>query len=147
MGTGNEAKARWDETRRQQFTAVTTTVFGLAAAALYYCVSLLTEDKIKFGGLTTTLFLFSVVGFIASLCFGFAVNITRLISFRLTAKIVNVRDSNAEDPRLGNLRRNAVKLDTASWLLLYMQLATFIAGVIVLLINLSRVFHDKLYPR
>ncbi len=144
----NDIKARWEETRRQQFTAVTTTVFGLAAGALYYCVSLLTEDKIKFGGVTTRLFLSSVVSFLISLFFGFTVNITRLISFRLTAKIARVRDSHeTQKSQLKDLRWKTVKLDTASWLLLYMQIATFLGGVLLLLINLSRIFHDKLYPQ
>ena len=144
---GDDIRARWDDSRRQQFTAVTTTVFGLAAGALYYCASLLTADKITFGGLTTKLFVSSVVCFIVSMFFGFIVNMTRLISFRLTARLIRVRDSPQRDEsRLACLRHAASKLDTASWLLLYMQIASFLAGILFLLVDLSRIFHDKLYP-
>jgi len=144
----NEPKSKWNDLRREQFTGATTLLFGLASGGIVFCASLLSEDRAKFGGTATDLFLWAVSGLMVSLIAGFLLTISRLEDFRATSRIVSIRSSSNEQEKkeTTRLRKRTKFLSASSWVLFYFQLCGFTLGAVVLIFALWHLFHGVLFP-
>ncbi len=142
----DDALVRWERTRREQLGTAITLLFGLSSGSLAFCASLLTQKDITLGGTSTILYLLSDGVFAVALVASVAVTITRLEDFRTTAQIVHERKSGTDARRLARLRCRADCLGKATWVLFYVQLASFFVGALLLLLTLWTIFHKKLFP-
>lgn len=144
----DKPKVSWADRRREHFTAVIATIFSLGSAAVAYCASLLTNDKAKFGGTATSLFLWTIAMFAGSLIAGVATMISRLEDFRATARVVHLSSSRSEEDRemKASLRKRASLLGSCTYFFFYLQIALFTVGVALLVCDLWYLFHEKLYP-
>jgi hypothetical protein len=142
----DEARIRWDEIRRAQLGGAIAIVFGFTSASLAFCVSLLKEDSVTFGGARTVFFLIAVGFFTVSLLGGVTVTVTRLQDARLTANIVGKRNDPAANAEVESLRCCARCLSRWTWRLFYFQLGTFSVGASFFFIALWHIFYSKLFP-
>ena len=142
----DDALVRWERTRREQLGTTITLLLGLSSGSLAFCASLLGQKDITFGGTATILYLVGVGAFAVSLVASVAATITRLEDFRATAQIVHKRKSGGDPVGLEKLRRRARCLGSATWVLFYVQLASFFVGALLLLVTLWTIFQKKLSP-
>jgi len=137
---------RWEEKRREYLGGAIVLMFGLSSASLAFCGSLLSQDSVKLGGWRTYFFLAAACFFVLTLLVSVCVTFTRLQDARTTANIVRKEADSMAAGYIERLRSEANHWGKWTWRLLYIQLWTFLAGAILLLISLSLIFHSKLFP-
>jgi hypothetical protein len=142
----NEKLTQWEDRRREYLGGAIALLFGLSSASLAFCSSLLTKDSIKLGGWRTGCFLTAIIFFIFALLASLLVMFTRLQDARTTANIVRKEDEFMAAGYLERLRSRAHLWGRLTWCLLYIQVGTFSAGALFLLISLYLIFCSKLFP-
>jgi hypothetical protein len=142
----DDALIRWEKERQDRLAGAITLMFGMSSASLAFCTSLLTKDSFVLGGHKTCCFLTATVCFILALLASVLATLTRLLDARATADIVRIRGDIEKKVEVTNLRKRARSWGWWTWTLFYVQLATFSAGAVFLLISLCLIFQSKLFP-
>jgi hypothetical protein len=142
----DERLSQWEDRRREYLSSAIALLFGLSSASLAFCSVLLTKDAIKFGGGRTGFFLLAIASFILALLASLLVTFTRLQDARTTANIVRKDGESMTSGYIERLRSKAHLWGRFTWWLLYIQLGTFSAGTLFLLISLWLIFRSKLFP-
>jgi hypothetical protein len=142
----NERLTQWEDSRREYLSGAIALLFGLSSASLAFCSSLLTKNTIKLGGWRTGFFLSAVACFIFALLASLLVTFTRLQDARTTANIVRKEGESMTSGYIERLRSKAHLWGRLTWWLLYVQLAAFSAGALLLLVSLWLIFQSKLFP-
>ena len=124
MAGSNERFVRWQGRLIAQLGIVNNTVLVLTTASLGFAVSMKSPGSQCALGLGTAFLVASV--FLAIGC-----ALSRLWDFRLTLKVTRVgRDESTRE----DARRQAKRLGCLTWWLLHVQLVTFAAGALLLVV-------------
>ncbi len=125
---------------------------GLATASLGFEITLATENKLA-GCWAMRLLVVSLAALLASAGVGIWCELNRLKDFRKTAEVARRREQGEHDPadeKLGdrefnNLRREAERLGNRTWILFYVQVATFGAEILALMGSFVAAYHARLF--
>lgn len=137
MAEENDRCQRWRKIAIDQLGYTLNLTLTFAIAALGYCFALL-KDKdftpLSYAKCTMTL---SLLFLAISTVFGFICVVNRLLDFRGTARRAC---NHPKAPPKDDLR----ELGNRTWILFYIELGTFAAGVITLAITLLLTYGNKL---
>ena len=122
MAVGNDPFVRWQARLNAQLGAVNNTVLVLTTASLGFAVSLQSPGSER--ALTWATALLAVSVFLAVGCV-----LSRLWDFRFTLKLTR---GGLDASQRRALKRRTQCLGCATWWLLHLQLATFVAGALSL---------------
>jgi len=121
-------------------------MFGLVSAGIAYALTLLSSDKSIVSDNNAFTFKLFTWSFVISFFAGILLAFNRLQSFRRTARIIKLRDDASDLEQLSDLRGDVEFIDWRSWLLFYVQLATFAFGGGSLIAFLWNLYGTKLLP-
>lgn len=129
-----ESSVRWQGRTIEQFGYTLNLILGLSVAALGYGLSLLLEGKFRGVDWQNCVLLHSMLSLLLSVFLGLWCVVNRLRDFRTTTKIARKRENGEPDSNLQPLRTLACTLGKRTWHLLWWQIATFAAGILLLAI-------------
>jgi hypothetical protein len=133
---------RWQTTQITQFGFVQNLVLGFAMAGLGLWVSLLRDVGFQPHCWAKCLFSLSAFSFISSIGTGILCSLNRLWDFRISKDISGGKWDGAE---LGAMRIMSDKLGDRTWMLLYLELVTFIFAISLLMGALVVSYWSKLF--
>ena len=141
-----ETLRRYETTRREQLGAAVSITFGLAAAAVGFCVARIADKDSHFSVPGTYYFLSATVVFIITVGLCLFTTWTRLRNFRVTAEKLRGELRDMPAAKLNELSATADKLGLRTWFLFRAQSTCFAVGVILLAISLWLLYHHRLFP-
>ena len=131
-----EALRRYEEARREHLSGALNLIFGLAAAAVGFCITYITNPDSRFS-IPGSYYLLG-----ATLAFGITVALsmltiwTRLRDFRGTAEKLRRELRGADDKVLKRLEARNDRLGILTWFLFRAQLLSFGVGIVLLAVAL-----------
>jgi len=129
----NEQIARWQGHGRAQLSVVIALLASLSTAAIGIELSLVQSDRVVVGySLVSSLVLFT-----STILTAIATEITRLLDFKLTARVVMKRRHPEYDKSLKILWQDADSYGASTWRLLAASCVCFPLGVILLTFALA----------
>ncbi|MEQ1813285.1 MAG: hypothetical protein ABL860_02375 [Candidatus Nitrotoga sp.] len=126
-----ESFVRWQSRTIEQFGYTLNLILGLSVAALGYGLSLFLNKEFRTEWQNCVL-LHSMLSLLFSVFLGLWCVVNRLRDFRTTTKIALKREDGESDLNLQPLRTLACTLGKRTWHLLWWQIATFLAGILLL---------------
>ena len=133
---------RWQTTQITQFGFVLNLVLSFAVAGLGLWVSLLRDGGFQPHCWAKCLFSFSALSLIFSIGTGILCSLNRLWDFRLTKDIARGKWEGAE--RAAKTIESD-RLGDRTWLLLYLEVSTFVLATLLLMATLIIVYWSKLF--
>lgn len=124
MAGNNDRFVRWQGRLITQLGTVNNTVLVLTTASLGFAVSM------KSPGSECALWL-ATVSLVMSVFLAVGCTLSRLWDFRLTLRVTRV---NLDESKRENARRITACLGRVTWWLLHLQLVTFVAGALLLVV-------------
>ena len=132
----NDRFVRWQEYTISEFTFAINLFFGLAVGALTFSITFVKNDDFFLWPCLRLLFMFGFVSLCFSVFAGCAAVVSRLMDFRLTAQKIKRKSKESNNNELGIFIYKTKLLGRISWRLFWIQLATFIAGLLSLLVTM-----------
>ena len=126
-----ESFIRWQNITIQQFGYALNLILTFSVATLGFQVSILLNNEFQFTCYQKYMLLTSMFFLFVSIIAGLACVYNRLIDFRITAKIANLRENSATAQQLGTFRKEVKKRGKLSWQLFYCQICTFGIGILL----------------
>jgi hypothetical protein len=139
-----ESFVRWQGIAITQLGYAANLILGFATASLGFSLTLLKDKDFVPQGRGKWLFSLSLGALLLSIVFGIWCVINRLRDFRETTQIARDREQ-LSDAELQQRRDDVDKLGKCTWLLFWIQLASFAAGLIALVVVFATLYCDKLF--
>jgi hypothetical protein len=133
---------RWQGIQITQLGFVLNLVLGFAVAGLGLWVSLLRDASFQPHCCAKCLFFLSSIAFVASIVSGIYCSLNRLWDFRITAGIARGKWSGDE---LTEKETKSRKLGGRTWVLLYLEISSFVLAIILLMATLVLAYWPKLF--
>ncbi len=143
--SSNEKYIRWQGITLNQVTFVINLLLGLATATLGFSVSLLKDEKFIPAGKVKCLFTFALLSQLISLLFGIIAVISRTLDFRYTARIARITKKFEERESVKSTRLRVKRLGKTTWFSFWVQISSFLLGVLSLIISILIIYSDKLF--
>lgn len=142
-----ETLRRYEDARREHLGSAINLTFGLAAAAVGFCIKLITDQKTYFRAPGTYYFLAATGAFILTVVLCMFTTWTRLRDFRVTAQKIRKEIRGATDAELDDLQAAARRYSRCTWGLFRIQLFVFAIGIFLLGYALWTLYYDCLFPK
>lgn len=140
----NDSTVRWQGRTIEQLGYAVNLILGLSVAALGYEISIILNADIMRLPWQNCLIVVSLISLVVSTLSGLACVINRLSDFRLTTDITRKREKGASDEDLEKLRSSSKKFGKRAWMLFWVQILSFGAGVLLLVAAMAETLAGKL---
>ncbi len=140
-----QALRRYEDARREHLGVATNVTFGLAAAGVGFCASLLTgkdAQALTYPG--NYFFLAAMVLFVIAVGLSMLITWVRLQDFRLTARKLRLEPRG--DQHSSKVAKRADFFGKLTWAVYRFQLASFGCAVLSLAISLWLQFRTRIFP-
>jgi hypothetical protein len=124
-----DAFVRWQGRTVDQLGSVSNLILGLSTAAIGLLATALVDGRVPAVGWSRWAFLFALLCELVATVSGVALAWNRLLDFRATMNSAKAR-LRQETDQLPGLREETQVLGEATWRMLKVQTASFIAGVL-----------------
>ena len=134
---GENSFNRWQAATIAQFTHATNLILGLAVGALGFQVTQIQALTFKVVTRWDYSGLLAALAFLFSVAFGIWLVVNRLLAFRGTAKVARLRGMSEVATEIEAVRASNKVLDNRTWMLLWLQVATFSIGVLCAAVSIA----------
>lgn len=141
-----ERLRRYEDARRVHLSAAISLVFGLAAAAVGFCVTQIVSKESRFSSPGSYWFLTATGVFALAVLVCILTVWIRLKDLRLTAEKLRLQIRGEESERTRALARQTSSLGKWTWRLFNGQLILFGTGVVLLTFALWLLYRGRLLP-
>lgn len=141
-----EALRRYEDARREHLSGALNLVFGISAAALGFCVTLVSDEQTVMSVPGSYLLVLATFAFLVTVGLCMLTMWTRLRDFRDTARKLRKELRGAEQEELQALGEHIGRLGKRTWLLFRAQLSVLFVGILLLIVALWDLHHERLFP-
>jgi len=138
------SSVRWQALTIQQFSNAVNLILGLSLAVLGFQINLLTNINFAPSSCQKLFFTVSASLVFLSAAAGTLCTINRLRDFRETANTARAQERGHND-LADHHREQSRQLGKLTWRLFWFQAWVFFGGVLLLVFDFAKIFHDKLF--
>jgi len=142
-----EALRRYEDARREHLSGALNLVFGISAAALGFCVTLVSNEQTGMSAPGSYFLVLATFAFLVAVGLCMLTMWTRLRDFRDTARKLRRELSGAKQEELQALGEHIGRLGKRTWYLFRAHLTALFVGILLLIASLWDLHHERLFSK